>query len=129
MIDTDDWYVQRARTDALQLAIFYLRPTDTDADTTSALLDAADMFLGWITTPREAAGPALRTDDELADLGLRPRVRRLLHEAGIDTLAELLQRSPDDLLAIRGFGEGSLSHVRWALAKQRPRRHEMPPWL
>ena len=45
------------------------------------------------------------------DLELTERPRNCLKRAQINTLSELLDKTPDDLLAITNFGEKSLDEV------------------
>ena len=60
-----------------------------------------------------AAIPQADTEAELMvdDLELTERPRNCLRRAQIDTLSELLDKTPDDLLAITNFGEKSLDEV------------------
>jgi hypothetical protein len=60
-----------------------------------------------------AAGVTTASDHNLPveELRLSTRARRCLRRAGIDTLGKLVERTPKDLLSIRGFGQGCLSEV------------------
>src|SRR5579875_1196850 len=50
-------------------------------------------------------------DQPIEDLDLSERPRNCLKRAQINTIGELVQRSPDDLLAITNFGQKSLDEV------------------
>ncbi|MCL5942722.1 MAG: hypothetical protein M1325_04270, partial [Actinobacteria bacterium] len=52
----------------------------------------------------------------LDDLDLPTYVRSVLSREDIDTLGDLLVRTPDELLRISGFGQKSLEEVRARLA-------------
>jgi DNA-directed RNA polymerase alpha subunit len=71
-----------------------------------------------ITLPRDQADAPIFVgeDNDLATLGLPARVDRRLHLAGIYSIATLTERSDIDLLRLPGFGWGSLTAVRVALA-------------
>lgn len=49
------------------------------------------------------------------DLDLRTQVKRCLKRYGIRTLSDLARRTPDELLAMRGFGRYALGEVTRAL--------------
>lgn len=57
--------------------------------------------------------PALK----VTDLPLPTRTLNTLEAAGVETLAELSAKRPDELLAIPSFGVGQLGTVRSALAE------------
>jgi DNA-directed RNA polymerase sigma subunit (sigma70/sigma32) len=54
----------------------------------------------------------------IEDTGLPNRARRWLQDAGIQTIGELVQRTEEDLLAIRNFADTSLCHVKDYLAEK-----------
>ena len=65
-----------------------------------------------VATPEEiAAAP----DFAIEELGLPSRVAGALKEAGLETVADLLEKDDAELLAIRGFGGKSLEQVRASL--------------
>ena len=64
--------------------------------------------LGEIVSPTQSDAEAELMVD---DLELTERPRNCLKRAQINTLNELLERTPDDLLAITNFGEKSLDEV------------------
>lgn len=53
----------------------------------------------------------------LAIFDLRPRTRNALTRMGIRTVAELIERTEPDLMAVKGFGATSLFEVERALAE------------
>ena len=70
--------------------------------------DPRGLELGEVTTaPQGEAEAELMVDD----LELTERPRNCLKRAQINTLSELLDKTPDDLLAITNFGEKSLDEV------------------
>jgi DNA-directed RNA polymerase subunit alpha len=48
----------------------------------------------------------------VSDLNLSVRARKCMNKLSITTLGELIQRTPDELLEIKNFGQTSLSEVR-----------------
>ena len=48
----------------------------------------------------------------VADLNLSVRARKCMSRLGINTLAELTSRTPDELLESKNFGVTSLNEVR-----------------
>ena len=70
--------------------------------------DPRGLELGEIAAlPQAGAEAELMVDD----LELTERPRNCLKRAQINTLSELLDKTPDDLLAITNFGEKSLDEV------------------
>ena len=55
-------------------------------------------------------------DTNLSDLGVSPRVTSALAAEGIETVADVMRKTDDELLAIKGFGARSLDELRSALA-------------
>jgi DNA-directed RNA polymerase subunit alpha len=53
----------------------------------------------------------------VADLNLSVRARKCMARLGITTVAELLQRTPDELLATKNFGVTSLNEIRQQLVE------------
>jgi len=53
----------------------------------------------------------------VGDLNLSVRARKCMNRLGIATLGELVQRSADELLESKNFGQTSLSEVREKLAQ------------
>ena len=53
----------------------------------------------------------------VSDLNLSVRARKCMSRLSISTLGELLQRSPDELLATKNFGVTSLNEIRQQLAE------------
>lgn len=70
--------------------------------------DPRGLELGEVATAPQGEAEAERMVD---DLELTERPRNCLKRAQINTLSELLDRTPDDLLAITNFGEKSLDEV------------------
>jgi DNA-directed RNA polymerase subunit alpha len=100
------------------------------------LMQAHGLRIGQNLTPskpKEAAwqGPAgyaiLPTDlspqeqallaRSVSDLNLSVRARKCMARLGITTLAELVQRTPDELLATKNFGVTSLNEIRQQLGE------------
>jgi DNA-directed RNA polymerase subunit alpha len=52
----------------------------------------------------------------VADLNLSVRARKCMNKLGITTLGELIERTADELLEIKNFGQTSLNEVREKLA-------------
>jgi DNA-directed RNA polymerase subunit alpha len=53
----------------------------------------------------------------ITELNLSVRARKCMNKLGINTLAELLNRSPDELLEVKNFGMTSLTEVREKIAQ------------
>ena len=70
--------------------------------------DPRGLELGEIAAAPQAEAEAEQMVD---DLELTERPRNCLKRAQINTLSELLDKTPDDLLAITNFGEKSLDEV------------------
>ncbi|MDE0161379.1 MAG: DNA-directed RNA polymerase subunit alpha [Acidimicrobiaceae bacterium] len=70
--------------------------------------DPRGLELGEIVSPTQ---PDAEAELLVEDLELTERPRNCLKRAQINTLDELLERTPDDLLAITNFGEKSLDEV------------------
>jgi large subunit ribosomal protein L21 len=67
---------------------------------------------------QEVAAPeeiSVVPDVAIEDLGLPSRVAGALKGAGLETVADLVEKEDAELLAIRGFGAKSLEQVRAAL--------------
>jgi DNA-directed RNA polymerase subunit alpha len=61
---------------------------------------------------------AVRTDVRLEGLGLPARVEGALTGAGLKTVADLLEKDEEELLAVRGFGAKSLEQVQAVLREK-----------
>ena len=70
--------------------------------------DAPSLELGDIASS-SSGSPDL--DHPIEDLDLSERPRNCLKRAQINTIGELIQRTPDELLAITNFGQKSLDEV------------------
>lgn len=55
--------------------------------------------------------------DEFLDLKLSARVKNVLKASGVQSAAELSQKSKEELLAVEGIGEKAVSEIKKALAK------------
>ncbi|HLQ44348.1 MAG TPA: DNA-directed RNA polymerase subunit alpha C-terminal domain-containing protein [Planctomycetaceae bacterium] len=53
----------------------------------------------------------------IADLNLSVRARKCMARLNINTIGELMRRSPDDLLGVRNFGVTSLNEIRQRLTE------------
>jgi DNA-directed RNA polymerase subunit alpha len=53
----------------------------------------------------------------VSDLNLSVRARKCMARLGITVLSELVQRTPDELLATKNFGVTSLNEIRQQLAE------------
>lgn len=65
------------------------------------------------------AQPCAMSDVLLADTSLSHRARNALRRAGIHTVGELVSRSEDELMGIRGFGEKCLESVEALMREMR----------
>ena len=53
----------------------------------------------------------------VSDLNLSVRARKCMARLGISSLSELVQRTPDELLATKNFGVTSLNEIRQQLGE------------
>ena len=67
-------------------------------------------------TPEADPTPASDATAKLSDIGLSARVTSALAAEGIETVADALGKSGDELLEIKGFGSRSLDELRSALS-------------
>ena len=58
----------------------------------------------------------MHIDRPLADMNVSVRARKCMARLGINTLGQLVQRTPDELLSSRNFGVTSLNEIRAKLA-------------
>ncbi|MCL6627782.1 MAG: DNA-directed RNA polymerase subunit alpha, partial [Alicyclobacillus shizuokensis] len=56
--------------------------------------------------------------EPIEELELPVRVLNCLHRGGISTLGQLIEKTEDDLLALRSFGARSIEDVKEKLAKK-----------
>ncbi|NIT04573.1 DNA-directed RNA polymerase subunit alpha [Candidatus Saccharibacteria bacterium] len=72
--------------------------------------------------PKGELSPVEEVDEEVrktpvSELGLSPRTLNTLEGASVKTVGGLIQKTEEDLLDIKGFGETALSEVKKALKK------------
>jgi DNA-directed RNA polymerase subunit alpha len=73
--------------------------------------------LAFLTTPDLSPQEQALLARSTADLNLSVRARKCMTRLGIGTLGELVQRTPDELLATKNFGVTSLNEIRQQLAE------------
>ena len=81
----------------------------------------------WPAVPAGTYPPVLTTDmspqeqaqlaRSVSDLNLSVRARKCMARLGISSLSELVQRTPDELLATKNFGVTSLNEIRQQLGE------------
>ena len=82
-----------------------------------------DVFAGTATASFGFIAPDLSPQEQamlsrpVSDLNLSVRARKCMARLAITTLSELVQRSPDELLATKNFGVTSLNEIRQQLAE------------
>lgn len=74
---------------------------------------ASNFFQQLDLTPQEQA----QLTRPVADLNLSVRARKCMARLGITTVGELIQRTPDELLATKNFGVTSLNEIRQQLGE------------
>ena len=89
-----------------------LQPAKTK-DPFAAVAPAGFGFIAPDLSPQEAA----MLSRSVSDLNLSVRARKCMARLAITTLGELIQRSPDELLATKNFGVTSLNEIRQQLAE------------
>ncbi len=122
---------QRTDYDKLVLDVF----TNGSIDAKEALLKAAQILAGHVNIftslaeGEEEAGETLFGADakpaggkdfqmSIEDLELPVRVLNCLHRGGINTVGQLIEKSEDDLMALRSFGARSIEDVKEKLEKR-----------
>lgn len=73
--------------------------------------------LGFLQTPDLSPQEQAMLARPTTDLNLSVRARKCMARLGITTLGELVQRTPDELLATKNFGVTSLNEIRQQLAE------------
>lgn len=73
--------------------------------------------LGFLQTPDLSPQEQAMLAKSTAELNLSVRARKCMARLGITTLGELVQRTPDELLATKNFGVTSLNEIRQQLAE------------
>lgn len=89
-----------------------LQPTKSK-ESYGAAPGAAFGFIAPDLSPQEQA----MLSRPVSDLNLSVRARKCMARLAITTLAELVQRSPDELLATKNFGVTSLNEIRQQLGE------------
>ena len=89
-----------------------LQPTKTKEPFVGAV-GASFGFIAPDLSPQEQA----MLSRSVGDLNLSVRARKCMARLAITTLSELVQRSPDELLATKNFGVTSLNEIRQQLAE------------
>ncbi len=123
---------QRTDYDRLILEVY----TDGSIDAREALVKAAQVLSGHISIFSSLAeeeiadeggifGPPAPSgagkeihQTSIEELELPVRVLNCLHRGGISTLGQLIEKTEDDLLALRSFGARSIEDVKEKLAKK-----------
>lgn len=82
---------------------------------------AADVFDLSEQIKDDTLSPANDEENEhltksIEDIDLKARTMKALQDAGVQTVADLLQYSDSDLLALSGFGKGALDEVKEVLS-------------
>ncbi len=71
-----------------------------------------------VVTEEEISSDSIEMlESSIEGVGLKARTVKSLQDAGVQTVADLLQYSDSDLLSLSGFGRGALDEVKEALAK------------
>jgi DNA-directed RNA polymerase subunit alpha len=73
--------------------------------------------LGFLAQPELSPQEQALLSRPVSDLNLSVRARKCMSRLGISVLSELVQRTPDELLATKNFGVTSLNEIRQQLAE------------
>lgn len=73
--------------------------------------------LGFLAQPDLTPQEQAQFSRPVSDLNLSVRARKCMARLGISTIGELVQRTPDELLATKNFGVTSLNEIRQQLAE------------
>lgn len=103
-----------------------IKPSEAVLEAAKVLRDYFDHLTGWKSRPKKEAAvaekPLLGSESdtrklEIAELNLPPRVTNILEEAGVRTVGGLAQKTEEDLLNLKGFGETGLAVLKKELRK------------
>ncbi|MBI1347335.1 tetratricopeptide repeat protein [bacterium] len=89
----------------------------TDAVPSTPWSPAAPAGLGFLHQPDLSPQEQAMMARSVTELNLSVRARKCMARLGITTLGELVQRTPDELLATKNFGVTSLNEIRQQLAE------------
>ncbi len=119
---------QRTDFDRLTLQVWTdgsILPDEAISWAAKILCDHLDLFLELTQDVEDAEIMVEQEEDErnkllemaIEELELSVRSQNCLKRAGIDTVGELIQKTPDDMLKVRNLGEKSLEEVEETLAE------------
>lgn len=99
-------------------------PDEAASQAARILTDHLALFLGLTDQSRGAGADAAKEDDERAkllemsidELDLSVRSYNCLKRAGINTIGELVEKTPEDMMRVRNLGKKSLEEVEEKLA-------------
>lgn len=84
-------------------------------DQLALFVSLTDMVIPVPTAPVEVTGNDKVLDMTIEELELSVRAYNCLKRAGINTVTELVQRSPDDMMKVRNLGRKSMEEVEQKL--------------
>ncbi len=98
-----------------------VRPEEAVQDAARTLIDYFRLFAGTTAGAEVPVGPEVDEASKLAampieELDLSVRPYNCLKRAGINTVGDLLQRTEDEIVAVKNFGRKSLDEVKEKLA-------------
>lgn len=119
---------QRTDFDRLTLEVWTdesILPDEAISWSAKILRDHLDLFMDLTQDVEEAEIMVEQEEDEknrllemaIEELELSVRSQNCLKRAGIDTVGELIQKTPEDMLKVRNLGEKSLEEVENTLAE------------
>jgi DNA-directed RNA polymerase subunit alpha len=113
---------QRTDYDRLTMEILTngtIKPDEAVSEAAKILIEHFNIFIGLTSAVKDAEAPVEKEKDDkekilempIEELDLSVRSYNCLKRAGINTIAELVQKTPEDMMKVRNLGKKSLEEV------------------
>ncbi|ADL06938.1 DNA-directed RNA polymerase subunit alpha [Thermosediminibacter oceani] len=101
-----------------------IKPDEAVSAAAKILIDYFNLFTGLTTAVKKVEAPVEKEKDErerilempIEELDLSVRSYNCLKRAGINTIGELIQKTPEEMMKVRNLGKKSLEEVEEKLA-------------
>ncbi len=96
-----------------------IKPDEAVSEAAKILIEHFNIFIGLTTAVKDAEVPVEKEKDDkekilempIEELDLSVRSYNCLKRAGINTIGELVQKTPEDMMKVRNLGKKSLEEV------------------
>ena len=96
-----------------------IKPDEAVSEAAKILIEHFNIFIGLTTAVKDAEVPVEKEKDDkekilempIEELDLSVRPYNCLKRAGINTIGELVQKTPEDMMKVRNLGKKSLEEV------------------